>query len=74
MGLGVTRTELDLSVYNLLKDAGRAAEDVLLKTEVPRTCCRNIDLSAAEVQWSPRSPASGDWPGRCAAQADYDSS
>jgi chromosome partitioning protein len=52
VGLGINPHELDLTLYNLLLDRGVAADEVVLKTNIPGVdllpC--NIDLSAAEVQ------------------------
>ena len=36
VGLGVNPMELDLTVYNLLMERGMAADEVLLKTAVPK--------------------------------------
>ncbi|HVE73561.1 MAG TPA: ParA family protein [Mycobacteriales bacterium] len=52
VGLGVNPLQLDRTVYNLLMEKKVRADDVLLKTAVPRMDLlpSNIDLSAAEVQ------------------------
>jgi chromosome partitioning protein len=52
VGLGVNPLALEQTVYNLLMDPDVAAEDVLLRTDIPGLDLlpSNIDLSAAEVQ------------------------
>jgi chromosome partitioning protein len=52
VGLGVNPHELDRTVYNLVMERDVAADDILLKTNVPGLDLlpSNIDLSAAEVQ------------------------
>ena len=52
VGLGVNPLQLDRTVYNVLMERDVAADDVILKTDVPGMDLlpSNIDLSAAEVQ------------------------
>ena len=52
VGLGMAPHQLDQTIYNLIMERDAAADDTLLKTNVPGMDLlpSNIDLSAAEVQ------------------------
>src|SRR3982750_67037 len=52
VGLGVNPHNLDMSIYNLLRDSSCTVDDILIKTDVAglHLLPANIDLSAAEIQ------------------------